>query len=1275
MPSRPLLCIGCLMVLSAIPVFAETFQINVPSIAAAPEIDGVVDADGEWAGASSAPVMVPVAATEQGAGAGIDIWSRPSGTGRFWAAAHGGFLYLAFQTTNQSQMARAESGRDREVWREDSFEFLFSQGEQTLQIGVNASGGVYDSRDGRPEWNGPVEAAARVLGKDFAFETDTLRGFEGELRIPLSELWSPENPTRLQVILNGSGVTGQASWNPSQGKVAANPGLLVRGGGPNQLTGVEGEAETGAVKITGKFAEGAEVLLRPQGGKSKAENFPAETGALTVEPVAGLLSRLLIDAKDFRFGLFVKAPQPVPFACVPNPSRSAFYFTCHADRARKAAAGLYRFSLKAAGKTLWEKEVEAGPGTGAVRELIPYAGWPAGTVTFEAARLEPDGKADVLQTSELKVPGPLPDWAAFRLPEGLPRVPAPFTPVVAGDNQIAVWGRTFSLGRSLFLDQVQSQGLRLLARPVEVTGTVDGRPLAWTFGEWKPVMADEEQAVYEAVSVDGNLESRVRLTVYFDGVFRVDWTLGPKAGTVEVSDLRLVVPFQKDIATTFMHHKLDGGSFQQEEFLPDAGDIPADGMHRRFSHFFWVGNQKAGMQWFAEHRLNWSPRDEREVIEVRPGKDSTDLIFHLADAPRTLDRATDFSFGLMPSPIRPRPAGSELDGFPRIISLSSFGQILGERSRSPYLIIHGGEAAFGPQTSTEIDLRIDDPSVAATVPLFEARDDKGLNYSIGWRAKDGFLVASTSNGGAVSEMAAKPSPIRPGKWFRLQVNAGPGLEVAVDGRAVIQIPSLTLPTAAGSHNHARVIGGAGGISVGGWRISRERRPLASATPGTPFENDAIAEVVENLGYDPTALGTFQSAGNVLECPAYLAGSWTYDAAEDAIVAGKPRPPVNAAADYVESGHTAAVIMDYGREGLGHGGPDDPAVFKEALATANRHGLRLLPYTSWGINSGAEGFDDLIKEVSASPLDEPPMTIWRPEKGNTFFATVPVGAAANRRLAQIDEFMRAGAGGFYVDSMFVPQPTRNELVLGYDPVSPVTGKRMDVLPIYAQREFWHNAARLAKHHRPDAVIDAHLSRGFTLPTMAFVDRTTNGENVGAAKDWRPLVTPARVRGEYHGRQYGFLGDAIFYNNHPVPIEFGIALMGVHGQLPRTMWGMPRERAAALFRIFRAFDTSASRWDPYYFPLLAPFTSPDPDVLVSAFVHPDGRALVLATNWSDKENPLAIHCDWQAAGLVPRDSALFLNRNTRIPVKDGTVTITAPPRTLAILWIGDTKALEK
>jgi len=241
-------------------------------------------------------------------------------------------------------------------------------------------------------------------------------------------------------------------------------------------------------------------------------------------------------------------------------------------------------------------------------------------------------------------------------PSGL--VPPPWTPIVVRERSLSCWNRVYEFGDKLFPAQITSGGVDLLAGPVHLSVKVDPEPeLSWSGveQEWRDVQfaveqADPEMAVVTTRAESERLQAECRYRFEFDGMLLCELSVRPRSGSVLVRRMDLVIPFRPDQVRLFHHNPvkpLTQWDLDNDPF--NSGAVPPEGLFRPFTHTLWVGNERRGLQWFAESDEGLSPLGDFISLN-REGR----LTLSLSGLRRLeRDRPFRFVFGLIASPVKP----------------------------------------------------------------------------------------------------------------------------------------------------------------------------------------------------------------------------------------------------------------------------------------------------------------------------------------------------------------------------------------------------------------------------------------------------------------------------------------------------------------------------------------------------------------------------------------------------------------------------------------------
>lgn len=270
---------------------------------------------------------------------------------------------------------------------------------------------------------------------------------------------------------------------------------------------------------------------------------------------------------------------------------------------------------------------------------------PEGDYEVTVELLDANGKPVATGAAPFHKPGP-PDWRGNQLGLGTD-VPPPWTPLTGNGTTLGCWNRQYTFGT--LLDQVTSDGTKLLASPVTLEAVVAGRtvPLA---GTAKLEGTTGAKATLSSTASAAGLKLQATQELEFDGYTWTDLTVQADQ-PVTVDELRLTWTMPQSEAT-LLH------ADRQKWLGNPAGTLPAEGYTSAYTHFFWLGNEQHGLSWYAESTEGWTTSDDRPTIELKPEGDRVRATIRFLASPTELAAPLHLSYGLMATPCRPRPAGA-----------------------------------------------------------------------------------------------------------------------------------------------------------------------------------------------------------------------------------------------------------------------------------------------------------------------------------------------------------------------------------------------------------------------------------------------------------------------------------------------------------------------------------------------------------------------------------------------------------------------------------------
>jgi hypothetical protein len=193
----------------------------------------------------------------------------------------------------------------------------------------------------------------------------------------------------------------------------------------------------------------------------------------------------------------------------------------------------------------------------------------------------------------------------------------------------------------------------------------------------------------------------------------------------------------------------------------------------------------------------------------------------------------------------------------------------------------------------------------------------------------------------------------------------------------------------------------------------------------------------------------------------------------------------------------------------------------------------------------------------------------------------------------------------------------------------TGKLRNDYPMLATRQMMRRIADAVHRHRPDAILDVHMSASLTLPTLAFCDSFWNGEQFETLKASDKFELPLHAfRTEFMGYAHGLDAEFLCYENRPFTLNEAIALAWVHGvevrPFPATL-----SQISPIWRAMDTFGTCSARWLPYWSGSGA--AAGDDSVKVSTYSQP-GKAMLFVSHLKRAPLSTTLQLDHRRLGLA-------------------------------------------
>jgi hypothetical protein len=271
--------------------------------------------------------------------------------------------------------------------------------------------------------------------------------------------------------------------------------------------------------------------------------------------------------------------------------------------------------------------------------------------TYRLAATVRDSSNKVLALIEKEVTiAPSPHWLGSQAGVTDAVLP-PYIPVQvknnAGTPVVDVWGRTYRLGGMALPRQIVTRDKQVLAGPVRLRATVNGKEVSWSHQPPTIHQPSPGKVNVEQDGAGGAITARTLASIEYDGLLRAECTLSASAH-VEIQSLVLEIPVKREHARyLYTWPTVWGGGGTSGELVRP--------MEFNFHPIVWLGDDARGLTWMCESENDFSPDDPSKVIQVLPEAETVTLRIRLLGKPATLlpDRAIQYVFALQPTPLKP----------------------------------------------------------------------------------------------------------------------------------------------------------------------------------------------------------------------------------------------------------------------------------------------------------------------------------------------------------------------------------------------------------------------------------------------------------------------------------------------------------------------------------------------------------------------------------------------------------------------------------------------
>ncbi|MDD5698689.1 MAG: DUF6067 family protein [Victivallaceae bacterium] len=257
--------------------------------------------------------------------------------------------------------------------------------------------------------------------------------------------------------------------------------------------------------------------------------------------------------------------------------------------------------------------------------------------------------SDIIKDNYKKFDSVSPPWQNNKIGETT-KVPAPWTPLRLENNTvIRCWGRKLYYDNTPFPEQLISQGQELLSSPMslQIEEKDNKTPkIVELETTWKE--KSDNRIRRRSRSRIGTVDIITDTIIEYDGFMWFEIELKPTKIT-QIEKIVIDIPLKQDNATLVN---------SADPYLKGTGTLSANWCKNLIRRpVFWIGNEAAGLQWFAENLKGWHIKNINRSVEVLSKQNVKIIRLNIVDYPLLLNKPRKIAFGMQVTPVKPKIHG------------------------------------------------------------------------------------------------------------------------------------------------------------------------------------------------------------------------------------------------------------------------------------------------------------------------------------------------------------------------------------------------------------------------------------------------------------------------------------------------------------------------------------------------------------------------------------------------------------------------------------------
>ena len=560
------------------------------------------------------------------------------------------YIYVAIQAHMPRQIICNISARDGSVWTDDSVEIWLANArdKKPHQFVFNTKGVLYDAmplEKTGANWNVKnYRSAATVKDKIWTLEAAIAKselGGGNDFLLNLGRttfVGDTPVPTSLMPVRKHLGYSDVENYARLALKDSAPVFRLKKLGDINSGKldlEIETSQKVSVSNDTNALAKYKEDFV-PQNGKVATKQLIAPGGKLTVA-VPGVFTRIFT----------TRNPSPVAVQYIyVEPTKNKLLIALKNEGGENGGKLSLQLKKRSDQTVVISKNAAVSGSNFFWEESLPVNKLEPGDYDFEAVYTDPSGKKSETFVQFFRKPGANPVWQNHTIGIYENEVPPPWSNLQVDGQNIKTMLQEYQWQNSLFPVRMLVKNRNILAAPMELV--INGKVVKNARVQCVEKQADK--VVFVTTGTLNQLKVTCHITVEFDGFMWVKMTL--EGRNVPVKSMICNIPMQKEIATQV--HACEVDKHVGNPPVGYTGLLKKTNWQKNLYNksAFWIGNDDAGLAWFAENLVNWVNSDRNRSAEIIPGAANTLVKLTMLDKNIRINGKRNYEFGLQMTPVK-----------------------------------------------------------------------------------------------------------------------------------------------------------------------------------------------------------------------------------------------------------------------------------------------------------------------------------------------------------------------------------------------------------------------------------------------------------------------------------------------------------------------------------------------------------------------------------------------------------------------------------------------